>query len=65
MCVLEALPLPVVATPLRGVFCGKCCGTKQYLEYEGVKNMKRERVCDGCIMAPAVAAAQRKTSKRY
>jgi len=48
-----------------GVFCGKCCGTKQYLEYEGVKHLKKERVCDGCIMAPAVAAATRKTSKRF
>jgi len=42
-----------------GVFCGKCCGTKQYIEYEGIKKLKKERVCDSCIMAPAVAAAKR------
>lgn len=50
--------------PNSGVFCRKCCGTKQYLEYEGIKNLKKERVCDGCIMAPAVAAVKRTTRKK-
>jgi hypothetical protein len=40
-----------------GVFCGDCCNKKQHLRYQGVKKMKKMRVCVDCLANPSFEAA--------